>query len=73
MAVTVKFVATPAATAAGNPLTASDWAAAGWTTIPDWVPAMVAVAVWATFTYWVPAVLSVTEKVCLPSSAATKV
>ena len=49
-------------------------AAAGFTTMPLWVPVMVPVTVSVAVIDWVPAVLSVTlVKVWVPLSPATKV
>ena len=57
----------------GKPETVSVAAPAGFTTMPLWVPVMVPVTVSVAVIDWVPAVLRVTEKVCVPSSPATKV
>ncbi len=41
--------------------------------MPLWVPVMVPVTVSVAVIDWVPAVLSVTERLCVPLSPATKV
>ena len=65
---TVKLLAAPDVTELGSPVTASNDAPAGWTTIPDSLPVMVDVVLSVAVKYCMPAVSSVAENVCTPLS-----
>ncbi len=64
---------TPAVVGVVKPETLRVVAAAGLTVMAPWVPVIVPVTVSVAVIDWVPAVFSVTEKVWIPSSPATKV
>ena len=63
----------PAVSLVGKPVSASVFAAAACTAIPDSAPVMLGVTVSVAVIDCVPAVSSVTAKLCLPASVAVNV